>query len=88
MKTFTHNNVNDTTLERDGNTITLYFVNDPFTMETEIHEFPYEQDELFEKLGDYFDHCLYTDIFDELTMPAQDALWNALLWLNQNNEEV
>jgi len=86
--TFTHNNVNDTTLERDGNYIVFTFVNDGFTYDTDTFDFSYSQDELLEMLGDYFDHKENADLFDDLTLPQQDALWNALLYLDKNHLEV
>ena len=88
MRTFTHNNPNDTTLERDGGVITMTFVNDPFTMDSDVLDFRMTQAELFEKLTAYFEAGQNQDIFDELTIPQQDALWNALLWLDQRNLEV
>ena len=86
--TFTHNNVNDTVIERDGNEIDFTFYGDTFTYDDPDQlTFRMGQDELFEKLGEYFDsgNKSNSDIFDDLTLPAQDALWNALVWLNQNN---
>ena len=88
MRTFSHNNKNDTTLEKDGYTITMTFVNDPFAMDTDIIEFDMNQAELFDKLTAYFDIGAFADDFDRLTLPQQDALWNALLWLDQRNLEV
>ena len=88
MRTFTHDHKDDTTLERDGNTITMTFVNDPFTMDTDVIDFKYPQDELFDMICDYFDAGQHADIFDELTLNQQDALFNALYWLNERNLEV
>ena len=86
MMTFTHNYVNDTMIERDGDSITMCFVNDPFTLDTDTYEFPYTQDELWAMIQSYFDADVknYADIFDELTLPAQDALYNALLMCDRN----
>ena len=88
MRTFTHNFKDDTTLERDGDNIIFTFVNDGFTYMSDVYDFHYTQDELFEMLGEYFDEGKHKDVFDWLTLPAMDALWNALLWLNQRNLEV
>lgn len=83
--TFTHNNPNDTTLERDGNEIVFSFVNDKFTYDTDTFTFRFSQQDLFDMLADYFDKGENEDIFDALTLPQQDALWNALVFLNNNN---
>ena len=86
--TFSHNNPNDTTIERDGNTLEFSFIGNMFTMEENDRiEFTIPQDDLFWMLGEYFDsgNNEHAEIFDELTLPGQDALWNALLYLNQNN---
>ena len=86
MRTFTHNNPNDTYLERDGNTITFVFIGDMFTMEeNDRMEFRMTQEELFRKLTDYFEAGQNADLFDELTCPGQDALWNALLWMHERH---
>lgn len=79
--TFTHNNPNDTMLERDGDVITFSFVIDPFTMETDDFEFRMTQEELMDRLRKYFDAGENRDLFDDLTLPEQDALWNALYTL-------
>ena len=85
---FTHNHPHDTTLERDGNTLVFSFIVDMFTMEEQDHiEFSIPQDELFQMLGEYFDsgNKAHAEIFDQLTLPGQDALWNVLLHMNKNN---
>lgn len=89
--TFTHNSKDDTILERDGNDIDFTFFGNTFTYDDENTDrmtFRMSQDELFEQLGEYFDSGYETnaDLFDDLTMPAQDALWNALFWLNEHNQ--
>ena len=83
---FTHNNKNDTQLEVIDGNVRFVFVGDNGEVETEVFEM--EQDELFWKLGRFFDLDEAFDQVDDLTLPAQDALWNALLWLNQNNCEL
>jgi len=86
--TFTHNNRHDTTLERDGDTIIFSFIGNMFTMEENDHmEFNVPQDDLFRMLGEYFDsgNKANAEIFDQLTLPGQDALWNALYRLNERN---
>jgi hypothetical protein len=88
--TFTHNHKDDTILERDGRDIDFTFFSDTFTYDDESTDrmsFSISQDDLFCMLGEYFDSgCkIHADLFDDLTLPAQDALWNALLYLNQHN---
>lgn len=88
--TFTHNHKNDTILERDGNDLDFTFFGNTFTYDDENTDritFRMPQDELFWMLGAYFDsgYKENADIFDDLTIPAQDALWNALLYLNEHN---
>ena len=86
MRTFTHNNKDDTILDRDGDRVLFTFIGNTFTMEEQDHmEFSVPQDDLFEMLGDYFDAGKHADIFDELTIPGQDALWDALFWMNERN---
>ena len=84
--TFTHNNKDDTTLIGFDDHIRFIFEGDNGEIETEV--FNMKQDELFWKLGNYFDCKEEFEQVDDLTLPAQDALWNALLWLNQNNCEL
>ena len=86
MRTFTHDNPNDTLLFRDesGNIVLTF----DLSGDVERHTFGNNQDELFDMMCDYFDEGKHTDIFDELTLNAQDALWNALYWLNERNVEV
>lgn len=86
--TFTHNSKDDTVLERDGNEIVFSFINDGFTYDTDTFRFRLQQHELMEKLGDYLDAGKNADIFDDLTLPQQDALWNALLFLDKNNIDL
>ena len=88
--TFTHNHKDDTILERDGKDIDFTFYGCTFTYDdenTDRMSFRMSQDDLFWMLGEYFDsgNKEHADIFDNLTIPAQDALWNALFYLNQNN---
>lgn len=82
--TFTHNSKDDTVLERDGNEIVFSFINDVFTYDTDTFRFRFQQHELMEKLGDYLDAGKNADIFDDLTLSQQDALWNALVYMNNN----
>lgn len=82
--TFTHNHTDDTTLERDGNELVFTFINDPFTYDTDIFRFRFTQRELLDKLCDYFDDGSNADLFDDLTLPQQDALNNALVFLEKN----
>lgn len=83
--TFTHNNANDTVLERDGNEIVFIFTNDPFTCDSDIFRFRFAQQHLFAMLGEYFLDGKNADVFDDLTLPQQDALWNSLVFMNNNN---
>lgn len=89
--TFTHNHKDDTILERDGNEIDFTFFGNTFTYDDESTDrmtFRMPQEDLLWKLGQYFDSgCKdYAEIFDDLTLPAQDALWNALVTLNNRNQ--
>lgn len=89
--TFTHNHKDDTILERDGNEIDFTFFGNTFTYDDENTDrvtFRMSQDDLFQKLGEYFDSGYKdnADIFDDLTLPAQDALWNALFKLNEQQQ--
>ena len=87
--TFSHNSKDDTILERDGRDIDFTFFGDTFTYEAPDHmTFNMSQEDLFWKLGRYFDSgCKdYAEIFDNLTLPAQDALWNALVTLNRKQQ--
>ena len=80
--TFTHNHKDDTIMERDGDTIQFSFYGNMFLLEEHDHmDFKCTQEELFQMLSDYFDAGQHADLFDQLTLPGQDALWNALLWL-------
>lgn len=89
MRTFTHNHKDDTLLERDGNTIRFTFWSDTFTYEDpDTMEFSVSQDELFRMLADYFEAGQHADLFDQLTLPGQDALWNALLWMDQRHVQL
>ena len=83
--TFTHNHKDDTFLERDGNEIVFIFVNDPFTCDSDTFRFRFAQHELLDMLCAYFDDGSHADIFDDLTLPQQDALNNALVFLEKNN---
>jgi len=83
--TFTHNSKDDTIIERDGNTILFTFYGNMFLLEEQDHmEFKQTQAELLQMLSDYFNAGQNADLFDQLTMPGQDALWNALLFLDKN----
>ena len=87
--TFTHNHKEDTILERDGSDIDFTFFGNTFTYDdenTDRKSFRIPQDDLFWKLGEYFDSGYKdnADLFDDLTLPAQDALWNALYYLNEH----
>ena len=89
--TFTKYHKDDTTLERDGDVLVFSFIGDMFTMEEQDHlDFYDTQDRLFWMLGEYYDteRMAYSDIFDELTPLGLEALWSALLWMNQNNIEL
>ena len=91
--TFTHNNKDDTILERDGDSIDFTFFGDTFTFSDESTDrmsFRMPQSELFWKLGRYFDsgNKEYAEIFDDLTLPAQDALWNALVTLDKKHQYI
>ena len=89
MRTFTHNHKDDTLLERDGNTIRFTFWSDTFTYEDpDTMELSVSQDELFRMLADYFEAGRHADLFDQLTLPGQDALWNALLWMDQRHVQL
>lgn len=86
--TFTHNHKDDTILERDGNTLVFSFIGDMFTMEeNDRMEFNQTQEDLLWMLGEYFDsgNKAHADLFDQLTLPGQDALWNALVTLNNKH---
>ena len=83
--TFTHNNANDTVLERDGSELVFTFINDAFTYDTDVFRLRFTQRELLDKLCDYFDNGSNADIFDAMTLPQQDALWNALVFMEKNN---
>lgn len=83
--TFTHNHKDDTVIERDGNEIVFTFTNDPFTCDSDIFRFRFTQSELFDKICDYFDAGQNADLFDDLTFPQQDSLFNALLFMDKNN---
>lgn len=88
--TFTHNHKDDTILERDGRDIDFTFFGDTFTYDDESTDrmtFRMSQEDLLEALEAYFtsgnkDHA---DLFDDLTLPAQDALWNALVTLEKKH---
>lgn len=83
---FTHNQPNDTILERDGADIDFTFFGSTFTYDDENTDrmtFRMTQEDLLQKLEDYFDAGQNADIFDNLTLPAQDALWNALVWMER-----
>lgn len=85
--TFTHNNKDDTILERNGSTIEFTFIGNPFTYEEQDHiEFNCTQEELLFKLERYFNHHENADIFDDLTIHGQDALWNALVTLEKHKQ--
>lgn len=87
--TFTHRNLNDTFLERDGDTIVFSFIADMFTMEENDHmELRMTQDELFRKVADYIEAGQNADIFDQLTCLGLDALWNALYWMHESHIEL
>lgn len=86
--TFTHNHKDDTVLERDGNEIVFIFTNDPFTCDSDTFRFRFTQKELLNKIGDYFDCGMNADLFDDLTLPQQDALWNALVFMEKNNIDL
>lgn len=89
MLTFSHNHKDDTYLERDGDTIRYAFIGNVFIPEeNDQMDFQMTQDELFIKLGEYFDNNMHTEIFDNLTIPAQDALWNALYRMNEQNVKL
>lgn len=84
--TFTHNHKDDTILERDGADIDFTFFGNTFTYDdenTDRMSFRMTQDELLKKLEDYFEAGQNADIFDNLTIPAQDALWNALVLMER-----
>ena len=88
MKVFSHNHKNDTMLftANDG-VICLLFTQDDG--ENELHMFDnVSQEMLFELLGEYFETGKYANMFDDLTIPAQDALWNALFRLDERHLEV
>ena len=82
--TFTHNHKNDTIIERDGKEIVFIFVNDGFTYDTDSFRFPFAQGHLFHMLADYFIDRKNADVFGDLTIPQQDALWTALVYMNNN----
>lgn len=89
--TFTHNHKDDTILERDGKDLDFTFFSDTFTYDDESTDrmsFRIPQAELFDMLGEYFDSGEHSEIFEDLTLPAQDALWNALCWLDRNDIEL
>ncbi len=89
--TFTHNHRCDTILERDGADIDFTFFGNTFTYDDENTDrmtFRMTQDELLKKLEDYFEAGQNGDIFDYLTIPAQDALWNALVWMAERNISI
>ena len=87
--TFSHNNKNDTILERDGNDIDFTFYSDTFTFEDpDTMSFRMTQDELFEMMSEYFDAGQYADTFEYLSLPAIDALWNVLLYMHQRNIQL
>lgn len=83
---YTHRKHNDTALFRDENGNICLYYNDDGVIES--YTFGLFQEELFEMLGEYYDDEKHQDIFDELTIHAQDALWNGLYWLNERNLEV
>lgn len=89
--TFTHNHKDDTILERDGKDIDFTFFGDTFTYDEESTDrmtFRMSQEDLLEALGEYFDsgNKEHAEIFDNLTLPAQDALWNALVTLEKKKQ--
>ena len=86
--TFTHDTVNDTTIERDGDEIVFTFVNDGFTYDTDTFRFKMSQNMLFSMIVDYFELGRNADIFDDLTLPQQDALFDALLFMDRKNIEL
>lgn len=89
--TFSHNNKDDTILERDGDSIDFTFFGNTFTCDDESTDrmtFRMPQEEILSKLADYFDHGAHADIFDNLTLPAQDALWNALVTLERHHQYI
>ena len=86
--TFTHNHKDDTILERDGKDICFTFFGNTFTYDDESTDrmtFRMSQEELLTALDEYFGsgNKGHADIFDDLTLPAQDALWNALVALEK-----
>jgi len=87
--TFTHNHKDDTILERDGKDIDFTFFGNTFTYDdenTDRMSFQMTQEDLLQKLERYFnsENKDYAEIFDNLTLPAQDALWNALVSMERN----
>jgi len=87
--TFTHNNKDDTILERDGDAIEFTFFDNTFTYEDPDHmEFRMPQNLILWTLGRYFDSKgkEYAEVFDYLSLPAQDALWNALVTLERKHQ--
>ena len=86
MRTFTLNHRDDTILERDGDTIRFTFYPDTFTYEApDTMEFNVSQDKLLHMILDYCDAGQHADLFDQLTIPGQDALLNALIWMRDRN---
>lgn len=89
--TFTHNQKDDTILERDGDDIDFTFFGNTFTFDDESTDrktFRMPQKELFVKLGAYIESGYKdnADLFEDLTLPAQDALWNALVQLDRDQQ--
>ena len=84
--TFTHYSVNDTTLNRidGGYRFTFTRVNG----KVETADYRGSIDTLFRKINDYFELGKHADVFDNLSIPAQDALYNVLWAMAQNNMEV
>ena len=83
--TFSHNSKDDTILERDGNDLDFTFWSDTFTYEDpDTMTFHVAQADLFKMMEEFFDTGDHADLFEGLSLPAQDALWNALLFLDKN----
>lgn len=83
--TFTHNNVNDTTLDRYGTCWRFTFTDSDHTVDVLDYMGPCKQ--LFTDINDFMERGENAEIFEQLSIPAQDALYNALWAMAQDGIE-
>ena len=83
--TFTHNNVNDTTLNRVSGGWRFTFTDSDHTVD--VLDYMGDCKELFTKVNNFFERGEDAEVFEQLSIPAQDALYNALWAMAQDGIE-